>query len=162
MRRMTDKKKQNKPIEIAVIFVAFVTVLFDSILGRRVLKFLVLKKVPLYSLTYSRDWPRVRCKSTAENIIINLLWLQCVYHVWIIAACKLRWPYLYFYLFLYLLLLVMTSSSDILMNKELLLPMTFYKRSFLPRTLKQFASLAWKKRHATKHYLITPHKTLNS
>ena len=70
---MTDKKKQNKPIEIAVIFVAFVTVLFDSILGRRVLKFLVLKKVPLYSLTYSRDWPRVRCKSLAENIIINLL-----------------------------------------------------------------------------------------
>ena len=56
---MTDKKKQNKPIEIAVIFVAFVTVLFDSILGRRVLKFLVLKKVPLYSLTYSPDWPRV-------------------------------------------------------------------------------------------------------
>ena len=45
MRRMTDKKKQNKPIEIAVIFVAFVTVVFDSILGRCVLKFLVLKKV---------------------------------------------------------------------------------------------------------------------
>ena len=39
------QKKQNKPIEIAVIFVAFVTVLFDSILGRRVLKFLVLKTV---------------------------------------------------------------------------------------------------------------------
>ena len=40
------QKKQNKPIEIAVIFVAFVTVLFDFFLGRRVLKFLVLKKVP--------------------------------------------------------------------------------------------------------------------
>ena len=39
------QKKQNKSIEIAVIFVAFVTVLFDSILGRHVLKFLVHKKV---------------------------------------------------------------------------------------------------------------------
>ena len=39
------QKKLNKPIEIAEVFVVFVTVLFDSILGRHVLKFLVHKKV---------------------------------------------------------------------------------------------------------------------
>ena len=112
----------------------------------------------MYYLTYSPDWPGAHEK--AKQRIINLLWLQCVYHVLIVAACKLRWSYLYFYLFLYLLVSVMTSSSDcdVLMNKELLLPMSFYKRCFLLRT---FGSLAWTKRHATKQYLITPHKTLN-
>ena len=112
----------------------------------------------MYYLTYSPDWPGAHEK--AKQRIINLLWLQCVYHVSIVVACKLRWSYLYFYLFLYLLFSVMTSSSDcdVLMNKELLLPMSFYKRCFLLRT---FGSLAWTKRHTTKHYLIIAPKTLN-